>query len=224
MWYLLGLLAKAATNNPSNLFCFVFLSFGLNFIKTTQQPQCQKHTVDDLDFLLSLRPLPSFASTAKGQEIELVFQYMLKIFSLLYHAPACFLLCAYSFTCSSAGASATVLWWRMSEVVAHTAIRGDGSVRERVRVWCEPDSTEGLFNRARRDRWHAFITAWWVNTCEKLLPALSIKLSSALLSLTSLWPAQRLEDQLRRDERRGSQLFCGPRLSRHVPTKRWQEP
>lgn len=131
-----------------------------------------------------------------------------------------FLFNAHSCTCASAGATATVLYWRMSEVVAHTAIRGDGSVCERVCVWCERDSTEGVFNRARRDRWLAFITAWWVNTCEKLLPALSIKLSSALLSLSSHWPAQRLEDQLRRDERRGSQLFCGPGLSRHVTTKR----
>lgn len=213
MWYLLRLQAKAATHTSLQLHNSLGDKNTPRIIWISCRPWhcCPLCTPPQKD--RKFNQLPIHVENIQSPRL---FCY----FDVLFF---CFLLRAWSCTCTSAGASASVLWWRASEVVAHTAIRSDGSVRERACVWCEPDSTEGVFNRACGDRWHAFITAWWVNTRERLLPALSIKPSSALLSLDSHWPAKRLVDQLRQGERRGVQLFCGPRLARHVPNKRYKE-
>lgn len=158
MCYLLRLLARHPPTLPQTSF--------LNFISSIQHSQLQKHTADDC-FLTSLVSV-HFYTTLQGTDFEMqetqFYSHIVKILTSCVHlctclcGPecACVSLWVDTWVCASARASVKVLWLRMSKVAAHAAIRGDGRVCESVCMWCDPDRSEGVFNRgAETDGTHS---------------------------------------------------------------------
>lgn len=82
-------------------------------------------------------------------------------------------------------------------MVAHAAIRGDGSVSERVCMRRDPDSSEGVLNRAAEtDGMHSLQHD---RLTREKLHALSVPLNQAVFSTSfggSHWPTQSLDNQL----------------------------
>lgn len=84
-------------------------------------------------------------------------------------------------------------------MVAHAAIRGDGSVSERVCMRRDPDSSEGVLNRAAETDGMHSLQHDRLTHVKSSTPYLSVPLNQAVFSTSfsgSHWPTQSLDNQL----------------------------
>lgn len=83
-------------------------------------------------------------------------------------------------------------------MVAHAAIRGDGSMNEQVPMRCDPDSSEGVLNRAAETDGMHSLQHDRLTHVKSSTPYLSIPLNQAVFSTSFSgfrWPTQSLNDQ-----------------------------